>query len=174
LDHVLFVIGLVLLDPRWRPALWQVSAFTLAHTITLALGALGLLRVPSGMVEPLIALSIVYLCVENVLVSKPPAWRPAIVFAFGLLHGFGLAFALEAYGLPEGQVVPGLLAFALGVEIGQLAVIAACVLLAGVWFRRRDGSHRAVTVPVSLAIAAIGAYWALARFGLVPGVLLSG
>ena len=168
LDHILFVIGLFLLQPRVRPLLWQVSAFTLAHTVTLALGALDIVRVPGSIVEPLIALSIVYVCVENIVSSKLHAWRPLVIFAFGLLHGLGFASVFEEYGIPEGQFVPALLAFNIGVEIGQLTVIAACFLAVGLWFRNRDWYRQAISIPASFVIAAIGLYWSVTRVGLVP------
>ena len=171
LDHILFVIGLFLLNPRVRPLLWQVSAFTLAHTVTLALGALAIVRVPGAIVEPLIALSIVYVCVENIVSSRLHAWRPAIIFAFGLLHGLGFASVFEEYGIPEGQFVPALVAFNIGVEIGQLTVIAACFLAVGLWFRERRWYRAAVTVPASVLIAMIGLYWSVTRVGLVPEFL---
>ena len=171
LDHILFVVGLFLLSPRARPLLWQVSAFTLAHTVTLALGALDIVTVPGSIVEPLIALSIVYVCVENLATTRLHAWRPAIVFAFGLLHGLGFASVFEEYGIPEGQLVPALLAFNIGVEMGQLTVLAACFVAVGLWFRDREWYRRVVTVPASLVIGAIGLYWAVTRVGLMPEFL---
>ena len=171
LEHILFVIGLFLLSPRARPLLWQVTAFTAAHTVTLALGTLGIVNVPGSVVEPLIALSIVYVCVENLMTTKLHAWRPIIVFAFGLLHGLGFASVFEEYGIPDGQLVPALLAFNIGVELGQITVLAACFLAVGLWFRDREWYHRVITVPASLVIAAIGLYWAVTRIGLVPEFL---
>ena len=171
LDHILFVIGLFLLQPRVRPLLWQVTAFTLAHSVTLALGALDIVRVPGSIVEPLIALSIVYVCVENIVSSKLHAWRPLVIFAFGLLHGLGFASVFEEYGIPEGQFLSALAAFNIGVEIGQLTVIAACFLAVGLWFRNRDWYRQAIAIPASLVIAAIGLYWSVTRVGLVPEFL---
>ena len=168
LDHILFVIGLFLLSPRVGPLMWQVSAFTLAHTVTLALGALDIVRVPGSIVEPAIALSIVYVCVENIFARGFSPWRPALVFAFGLLHGLGFASVFAAYGIPEGQFVAALLAFNIGVEAGQIAVLAVCFLAVGLWFRDRSWYRRVVTVPGSLLIGAIGLYWALTRTGLAP------
>src|SRR5262249_58079568 len=98
LDHILFVLGLFLLSPRLRPLLVQVSAFTVAHTATLALSTLGLVRLPPAVVEPLIALSIAYVAIENTVVRELRPWRIALVFGFGLLHGLGLAGALGALG----------------------------------------------------------------------------
>ena len=171
LDHILFVIGLFLLSPRAGPLLWQVTAFTLAHTVTLALGTLGIVNVPGSIVEPLIALSIVYVCVENLTTTHLTPWRPFVVFAFGLLHGLGFASVFEEYGIPDGQLVPALLAFNIGVEAGQLTVLAVCFVVLGIWFSDPRRFHRLVTVPGSIAIGAIGLYWAVTRVGLVPEFL---
>ncbi len=128
LDHILFVLGLFFLSARMRPLLLQVSLFTLAHTITLALAALGIVTIPGSIVEPLIAASIVYVAVENIFMSHLSRWRPYIVFGFGLLHGLGFASVLAEFGLPEGAFVPALIGFNIGVEVGQLAVIAVMFL----------------------------------------------
>ncbi|MEM7565869.1 MAG: HupE/UreJ family protein [Pseudomonadota bacterium] len=171
LDHILFVIGLFLLNARMWPLLWQVSAFTLAHTVTLGLGAADIVRVPGSIVEPLIALSIVYVCVENVFSSTLHRWRPVLIFAFGLLHGLGFASVFEEYGIPDGQFFPALVAFNIGVEIGQLTVIAACFLAVGLWFRDKSWYRQAITIPASVVIALIGLYWTVTRIGLVPEFL---
>ena len=133
LDHILFVLGLFFLSTHLRPLLWQVSAFTLAHTITLALAALGYVTIPASIVEPLIALSIVYVAVENLYSRGLSPWRPFIIFGFGLLHGLGFASVLAEFGLPDQSFIPALIGFNIGVEIGQLAVIAVafiCVKMA--------------------------------------------
>jgi len=163
-DHMLFVLGLFLLVPRWRPLLWQVSAFTVAHTLTLALAVTGAFSLPATIVEPLIALSIVYVAVENVLVTRLRWWRPAVVFAFGLLHGLGFAGVLTELGLPAGERVPALLAFNLGVEAGQLVVLALAFAALGA-FRHRPWYRRRLAVPLSLAVAALGLLWFVQRLG---------
>lgn len=129
LDHILFVLGLFFLSTRLRPLLWQISAFTLAHTVTLALGALGYVNVPGSIVEPIIAASIVYVAVENIVSDRLHRWRPAVIFAFGLLHGLGFASVLGEFGLPADQFVPALIGFNVGVELGQLAIISVAFLL---------------------------------------------
>ena len=128
LDHILFVLGLFFLAAQFKPLLWQVTAFTAAHTVTLALGALGLVNIPGEIVEPIIAASIVFVAVENILSKGFSKWRPVVVFAFGLLHGLGFASVLGDFGLPEEQFVPALLGFNVGVEFGQLTVIAVTFL----------------------------------------------
>ncbi|NVK14218.1 MAG: HupE/UreJ family protein, partial [Rhodobacteraceae bacterium] len=136
LDHILFVLGLFFLSPRVKPLLLQVSLFTVAHTITLALGALGMVNVNPAIVEPLIALSIVFVAVENIFARKLHTWRSFVIFGFGLLHGLGFASVLGEFGLPENQFLPALIGFNVGVEFGQLAVIAAAYLGVRLWFGR--------------------------------------
>ena len=165
-DHILFVLGLFLLSARWRPLLWQVSAFTLAHTLTLALSTYGVVSLPSAVVEPLIALSIAYVAIENVLTRELHPWRPAVVFLFGLLHGLGFAGVLGQLGLPEGERLAALLSFNAGVELGQLSVLLAAFAAVG-WLRERPWYRRRLVVPASAVIAAVGLFWAVTRtFGL--------
>jgi hypothetical protein len=161
-DHVLFVLGLALLSRHLGPLLVQVTAFTLAHTVTLILSTYGVVRLPSRVVEPLIALSIAYVAIENLVTSRLHLWRVLLVFAFGLLHGLGFAGALAALGLPERDRVLALLSFNGGVELGQLAVILpAFLLLRGL--ERAGVSRRAVVIPSSIVIAAVGLFWTAAR-----------
>jgi hypothetical protein len=162
LDHVLFVLGLALLSPRLGPLLAQVTAFTVAHTLTLALSSLGVVRLPPAVVEPLIALSIVYVAVENVVSPKLRPSRVALVFAFGLLHGLGFAGVLGEIGLPEGQRLTALLAFNVGVEMGQLVVIALATLAVGAWVRL-GGRRESLVRPASVLIAAVGLFWLVQR-----------
>lgn len=166
LDHVLFVLGIFLLGARLRPMLWQVTAFTLAHTITLALSTYGAVSLPAAIVEPLIALSIAYVAVENLFVAKLTAWRPPVVFCFGLLHGLGFAGVLSEIGLPRSELMPALLGFNLGVEAGQLAVMLAAFLALGVPFRTKPWYRRRIVAPACLAIAAVGLYWTIERVWL--------
>lgn len=178
LDHILFVLGLFLLSTRLGPLLWQVSAFTLAHTVTLALGALGLVNIPGSIVEPLIAASIVYVAIENIFLNTLSRWRPFVIFGFGLLHGLGFASVLGDFGLPDAQFIPSLIGFNIGVELGQLSVIAAAFVLVwlAVWAARvakLEGDEdmvqehhvmfRAVSITGSLIIALIGIYWVIER-----------
>jgi hypothetical protein len=162
LDHILFVLGLFFLSTRLRPLVMQVSAFTLAHTVTLALGALGVVTVPASIVEPLIAASIVYVAVENIFTSGLSPWRPVVIFCFGLLHGLGFASVLGEFGLPAGQFVPALIGFNIGVELGQLTVIAIAFALVG-WAIRKTWYRTRIAIPASCVIAAIGAYWVVER-----------
>ncbi|WP_298863179.1 HupE/UreJ family protein [uncultured Sulfitobacter sp.] len=178
LDHILFVLGLFFLSIHLRPLIWQVTAFTLAHTVTLALGAMGLVNVPGSIVEPLIAASIVYVAVENIFARGLTKWRPAVIFGFGLLHGLGFASVLGEFGLPEDQFIPALIGFNVGVELGQLTVIALAfgLIWLGVMAARRAAFEgveemvteypvmfRALSVTGSLIIALIGIYWVIER-----------
>jgi hypothetical protein len=129
LDHILFVLGLFFLSTHLRPLIWQVTAFTAAHTITLALASLGWVNLPGSIVEPLIAASIVYVALENIWARDLSPWRPAVIFGFGLLHGLGFASVLAEFGLPDAQFIPALIGFNVGVEIGQLTVIAIAFLI---------------------------------------------
>jgi hypothetical protein len=167
LDHILFVLGLYFYALAMRPLLAQVTAFTLAHTVTLGLASAGIVAVPATIVEPLIALSIVFVAVENVVGGRLGWTRVAVVFGFGLLHGLGFASVLQDVGLEAGRFAVGLIGFNVGVEIGQLAVILAAFLLLGLPFGRQAWYRRAIAVPASLAIAAIGAWWTAERLGLV-------
>lgn len=162
-DHILFVVGIFLLSTRLRPILTQVTAFTIAHTTTLGLGALGYVNLPTTLVEPLIAASIVYVAVENILRPTLSPWRPVVVFGFGLLHGLGFAGILKEFGIPESDFLTGLLSFNVGVELGQLTVIAICYLLVGIWFGNKPWYRQRIVIPGSLLIAAIGAFWFVQR-----------
>jgi hydrogenase/urease accessory protein HupE len=163
LDHVLFVLGIYLLSGRARSVLWQVSAFTIAHSITLALSMYGIVAVSPRIVEPLIAISIAYVAIENIFRSELKSWRVALVFAFGLLHGMGFAGALRELGLPRSQFVTALLTFNVGVEAGQLAVIAAAFMLVGWHCANRTWYRRRIVVPVSTMIACTAVYWTIER-----------
>lgn len=165
LDHILFVLGLFFFSLRLGPLLWQVTAFTLAHTVTLALATLKIVSIPASVVEPLIAASIVYVAVENILGSKAQVgWsRIAIVFGFGLLHGLGFASVLSDVGLPEGRLFVALIGFNIGVELGQLAVIAAAFVLLALPFGQQAWYRTAIAIPASLAIAGVGAWWTFER-----------
>ena len=162
LDHILFVLGLFLLSARLRPLVWQVTAFTAAHAATLTLAALGIVALSPRLVEPLIALSVAYVAIENVVTDRLTRWRPAVVFGFGLLHGLGFAGVLSELGLPAHERLLALVTFNAGIELGQLAVIAAAAGSFG-WFRSKPWYRRRLAVPVSAGIALVGLTWAVER-----------
>jgi hydrogenase/urease accessory protein HupE len=162
LDHILFVLALFLLSAKLRPLLIQVTAFTVAHSVTLALSVLGVVSLPSSVVEPLIALSIALVALENLFTDRLHGWRVALVFAFGLLHGLGFAGVLRELGLPRGALANALISFNVGVELGQLAVVAgASLLVSAVW--RKEWYRKRVVLPASGLLAAIGLFWFVER-----------
>ena len=163
LDHVLFVLSLYLLEPRLKPVLWQATAFTVAHSITLGLAMYGIVSPPTSLVEPLIALSILFVAIENIVVAKLNPWRIVVVFGFGLLHGLGFAGALTSLGLPRNMFVESLVAFNVGVELGQISVILLAWLLIGRWAADKPWYKRRVLVPASVAIGLMAAYWTFER-----------
>jgi|SRR5437867_2687317 len=165
-DHILFVLGVFLFGSRLKSMLWQVSAFTVAHSITLGLTLYGIVSLSAAWVEPLIAISIAYVAVENLFTSRLTPWRVAVVFAFGLLHGMGFASALRELGLPRSEFLTGLVTFNAGVEAGQLAVIAGAFVLVACWPLNHDEYRRRIVVPGSALIALIGLYWTIARLPL--------
>ena len=162
LDHILFVIGIFLFSLKLSSILWQVTAFTIAHTITLGLTIYGYVSLSPSIVEPLIALSIVYVGIENMLTNKLRPWRVVVVFVFGLLHGMGFAGVLTGIGLPPSESFTALITFNVGVELGQLAVIAIAFLVVG-WCRHKPWYRQWVVMPASLAIACMGLFWTWER-----------
>lgn len=162
-DHVLFVMGLVLLTTRVRPLLTQITAFTVAHCLTLLLALEGVIALPASLVEPLIALSISYVAIENILVRRMTPWRPAVVFGFGLMHGLGFAGVLTELGLPAQDRLAAVLAFNLGVEAGQLTIVGLAYGLVLVWWKDKPWYRSRLAHPASAAIALIGLYWTLER-----------
>lgn len=163
LDHILFVLGLFLLSRRMRPLLVQVTCFTVAHSITLALSLYDVIALPASIVEPLIALSIAYVAIENLFMRGLSPWRPVVVFAFGLLHGLGFAGVLTELGLPQDQFITALIGFNVGVEAGQLSVILIAWLALVFWKMSEQTYRRAVIMPGSICIAAVGLYWTFER-----------
>ena len=168
LDHLAFVLALVLLTPVWR-RLWKtITAFTAAHSLTLALAATGVVRLPPPPVEATIALTIVFVAREVWLVQhgRPSstagrAWP--VAFAFGLLHGLGFAGALAEVGLPDADVPLALLTFNLGVELGQLAFVAVVLLLGRALSRARWGQHPVARFAPTYVIGGLAAFWCIDR-----------
>lgn len=163
LDHILFVLGLFLLSSQLKPILVQVTCFTVAHSVTLGLTMYGVLSLPPQVVEPLIALSIAYVAIENILTPKLTPWRPVVVFGFGLVHGMGFAGALAALNLPRSEILPALVSFNVGIELAQLAVIAAAYFSTTYWIGDQRWYRARFEIPVCLAIAATGLFWTVER-----------
>ncbi len=161
-DHIFFVLGLFFLGITWRKLLTQTTLFTIAHATTLFLSTYGILRLPSRIVEPAIALSIAWIGIENVVRPRLGPGRLAVVFCFGLIHGLGFASSLSDVPFPRHDFLVALLGFNFGVDFGQLFVIAVAFLAVG-RFRNRPWFRARIAVPCSLAIAAVGLFWAVQR-----------
>jgi HupE / UreJ protein len=173
LDHVLFVIALYLNARSLGALLIQVSAFTLAHTITLGLASTGVVSAPAEIIEPLIAVSIVVLAIEAIVFKQSNIWRLPVIFAFGLLHGLGFGSVMKVY-LENADLSAGLVGITLGVELGHLSVLAATAAAAWLVRLALKSAHKpdlyrpAFVIPVAAAIALIGLYWTLQRTGVLP------
>ncbi len=167
-DHIAFLIAVIVWGRRLWPLVKVVTAFTIAHSITLTLAVLDIVRVPSLLVETLIAMSIVYVAAENFFVRdlRHRAW---ITFGFGLIHGFGFASVLRDYGLPQDALVPALAAFNVGVEVGQVAIVVAFFALYYLVGRflhadsRLAPAMRGMPLAMSGAILLLGLYWTVER-----------
>jgi len=166
LDHILFILGLFLFSTAVKPLLWQITMFTIAHTITLGLAMNGLVSVPAYIVEPMIALSIAYIGVENMFAKSLLKSRLALVFVFGLLHGLGFASVLAEFGMPDDAFTIALISFNVGVELGQLSIILIAFLLIGYWFDNKPWYKNLITIPASLLISIVAFYWFIQRLDL--------
>ncbi len=162
-DHILFVLSLFLLSPKIKPVLWQATAFTVAHSITLGLAMFKVITPSPAIVEPIIALSIMYVALENIISPTLKKSRIAIVFLFGLVHGMGFANALGELGLPQNSYLISLVMFNAGVELGQLAVILGAFLLFGYWFGTKPYYRKAIVIPLSVVIVIMAGYWTVER-----------
>ena len=163
LDHILFVLGLLFLTPKFYPLLLQISIFTLAHTITLAISSLKIITISSKIVEPLIAASIIYIAVENFFNSSLTKNRSITIFFFGLLHGLGFASVLSSFGLPSTNFVWALVGFNIGVEIGQITIIFVFYAICIYWIKTKNYYTKFISMPGSAIIALIGVFWFFER-----------
>jgi hypothetical protein len=162
-DHILFVVSLCLLSTKIKTILWQATAFTVAHSITLALSMKGIIVAPGAVVEPIISLSIMFVAIENILLTELKPWRVLVVFMFGLIHGMGFASSLNEIGLPRNKFYTSILSFNAGVEIGQIIVIASVFALIIIPLGKRKGYRKYVVYPLSVFIALIAGYWTIQR-----------
>jgi hydrogenase/urease accessory protein HupE len=162
-DHMLFLVGLLLLGGTLRRLILVVSAFTLAHSITLSLAALNILDPPARIVEPVIALSIVFIGVDNLIVRGGRDIRGWIAFAFGFVHGFGFAGVLREMGLESRALVWSLLSFNLGVEIGQLFVVILVATALAALRTRSETAGRRLAFAGSIGVIAAGTFWFFER-----------
>jgi hydrogenase/urease accessory protein HupE len=166
-DHILFVLGIFFLNPKLKPVIGQATAFTIAHSITLGLAMYGIIKPVSSVIEPVIALSIVFIAVENIFTNRLKWWRILIVFSFGLVHGCGFASALSEIGLPQKDYAVSLLCFNFGVELGQISVILLAFILVGKWFGGKTWYRKRILIPVSLMIGMVAVYWTIERIFFV-------
>lgn len=170
-DHILFLIGLLLLGGTFGRLALIVTAFTIGHSITLSLAALDIVSPPAYFIEPLIALTIVVVGADNLLVlrAKPDQDKPAsdirawLAAAFGLIHGFGFAYVLKEFGLPQAALGWSLFAFNLGVEIGQLLIVLVVAGLLIAVRRRSTAAAQRLALAGSIVVIAAGAYWFIER-----------
>jgi hypothetical protein len=163
LDHILFVAGLCLLSNKIKVILWQATAFTVAHSITLAMSMKNIIVAPPAVVEPIIALSILFVAIENLLLTELKPWRVILVFLFGLVHGMGFASSLNEIGLPENKFLTSILSFNVGVEFGQIAVIVAMFSLIVLPLGKRTVYRKAIVYPLSILIGITAFYWTIER-----------
>jgi hydrogenase/urease accessory protein HupE len=162
-DHILFLIGLLLLGGSWWALVRIVTAFTIGHSITLSLAALNLLSPPVSIIEPAIALSIVFVGADNLVRGDGRDLRAWVALTFGLVHGFGFAYVLREFGLPREALGWSLFSFNLGVEIGQLAVVLAVASLLALIRRKSDVIGTRVAIAGSVVVIAAGTYWFVQR-----------
>jgi len=162
-DHILFVVSLCLLSTKIKTILWQATAFTVAHSITLALSLKNIVMLPGPVVEPIIALSIVFVALENLLLTELKPWRILVVFLFGLIHGMGFASSLNEIGLPAGKFYTSVIAFNIGVELGQFAIISAMFACLIIPLRNKSWFRKGIVYPISTTIALIALYWTIER-----------
>ena len=163
LDHILFVLGLIFFSQKMYALVFQISLFTLAHTITLGLNSLKIINLPIAIVEPLIALTIVYIAIENILKSEGSKYRSIIIFIFGLLHGLGFASVLNTFGLPENHFLLALTGFNVGVELGQITIVFLVYFILKLLFNTQEQFRNYITIPGSLIIGVFGIWWSLER-----------
>jgi len=162
-DHILFVVGLCLLSYKIKVILWQATAFTVAHSITLALSMKSIIIAPSAVVEPIIALSILFVAIENMLVAELKAWRVLLVFCFGLIHGLGFASSLNEIGLPRNKFATSIISFNVGVELGQIAIILAVFCLLILPFGKKNFYRKWIVFPISILIGLVALCWTIQR-----------
>jgi hypothetical protein len=163
LDHILFVIGMFFLSTKLSSLFWQITFFTLAHSVTLAMASLGVIKVSASIVEPLIAASIVYLAIENFYSNALTIRRSIVILCFGLLHGLGFASVLADFGLPIHHFIPALIGFNVGVELGQILIILILFSAISYWFKKKTWYRKLIALPFSFVIGLVGLFWFFER-----------
>jgi hypothetical protein len=163
LDHILFILTLFFLNSKVKSVIIQCSVFTVAHSLSLGLAASGWVLPNSNYIEPLIAVSILYNAIENIVHKNVNPYRLAIIFVFGLIHGMGFATALKEIGIPKEQFFTCLFSFNLGVEFGQIVVVILAYFLIGKWLSNKLWYKERIVYPISSAIGCISLYWTIER-----------
>lgn len=165
-DHILFILGLFFLSRSFPVLLFQMTLFTLAHSLTLGLALYGVISLPVDLIEIAIALSITFVAVENLFAgNRLRSWRPWVVFGSGLIHGMGFAHSFAETPLPREDFLPALFSFNVGIELGQLAVLAIAYGAVALFWKRRWYAD-AVERPACMLIAAIGLFMAVQRMAI--------
>ena len=162
-DHILFILCLFFLNNQLKTIIIQCSLFTIAHSLTLALTALGILIPNTQYVEVMIAASILFTAIENILYRNLNPLRLFFVFLFGLIHGMGFAVALNEIGIPKDQFISSLLSFNIGVEVGQITIILLAYFTLGKWFATKTWYYDRVIYPISSIIGCVALYWTIER-----------
>jgi hypothetical protein len=163
-DHILFILSLFFFNSKLKTAIIQCSVFTLAHSLTLALVAMGYFHFSANIIECIIALSIFFVALENTAQRELKWWRLGLVFAFGLVHGMGFASALNEIGLPQNEFFTALIGFNFGVEVAQVTIILICYSFIAKWFSEKVWYQPKFVNPFSLGISCIALFWAVERF----------
>jgi len=162
-DHLLFILCIYFLNSNLKSVVIQCSVFTLAHSISLGIAAAGFVVENSAFIEPLIALSILFTSIENIINIKENRYRLLILFAFGLIHGLGFATSLKEIGIPNEQFITALLSFNFGVELGQISILLLAYILISKWFVHQPWYKERIVYPISCVIGCIALYWTIER-----------
>jgi len=162
-DHILFILTLFFLSSNLKTIIVQCSVFTVAHSLSLGIAATGLIIPNSNIVESLIALSILFTAIENIVHDKINPWRLTFMFGFGLIHGLGFANALKEIGLQKGLFLSSLLSFNIGVELGQITIILAAYFLISKWFSHKVWYKERIVYPISSVIGCVALYLTIER-----------
>lgn len=166
-DHILFILSLFFLNSNFKSVLIQCSIFTIAHSITLALAATKYIIPNTNIIEPLIAVSILFTAIENIIHDKINIWRLIIIFGFGLIHGLGFANALNEVGLPQTDFINSLIFFNIGVEFGQITIIFLTYFSINKWLKDKKWYKEKIVYPISSIIGCIALYWTIERLFFV-------
>jgi hypothetical protein len=166
-DHILFILCLFFYSSKLKTVLLQCTIFTIAHSFALGLSTAGIVIYNSKIIEPLIALTILYTAIENIFSTEKSKIRYLLIFIFGLIHGLGFATALKEIGIPKAQFFTSLLSFNVGVELGQITIIISAYFLISKWFSEKIWYQERIVYPISSIIGSIALFWTIERFLLM-------